>query len=88
TMAYLMSSATATATAASVTPLPPRRHPAHFMRLAAHLPRLDAIGVEYRRADGPLPWQRRPGVPGRPEDAERWRAKLAAWTANLPQIST
>jgi hexosaminidase len=34
-------------------------------RLATHLERLDAIGVEYRRADGPLPWQRRPGVPGR-----------------------
>ncbi|MFI6991046.1 beta-N-acetylhexosaminidase [Nonomuraea wenchangensis] len=57
-------------------------------RLAAHLPRLDAIGVEYRRAEGPAPWQRRPGVPGRPEDAEGWRAKLASWTANLPQIST
>ncbi|MGI5289177.1 beta-N-acetylhexosaminidase [Nonomuraea polychroma] len=52
-------------------------------RLAAHLPRLEAIGVEYRRAAGPLPWQRRPGVPGRPEDPERWQAKLDAWTSNL-----
>ncbi|MGP3919104.1 beta-N-acetylhexosaminidase [Nonomuraea sp. 10N515B] len=52
-------------------------------RLAAHLPRLEAAGVEYRRAEGPLPWQRRPGVPGRPEDPERWRAKLDAWTSNL-----
>jgi hexosaminidase len=34
-------------------------------RLATHLTRLDAIGVEYRHADGPLPWQKRPGVPGR-----------------------
>ncbi|WP_199434597.1 beta-N-acetylhexosaminidase [Qaidamihabitans albus] len=31
-----------------------------------HLPRLDALGVEYRPLDGPLPWQTRPGVQGRP----------------------
>lgn len=36
-------------------------------RLAAHhLPRLDALGVEYRPLTGPHPWQTRPGVPGRP----------------------
>ncbi|MFJ9458907.1 beta-N-acetylhexosaminidase [Kitasatospora sp. NPDC101447] len=35
-------------------------------RLATHLKALDALGVEYRPADGPLPWQRRPGVAGRP----------------------
>ncbi|MBR7838616.1 family 20 glycosylhydrolase, partial [Actinospica durhamensis] len=35
-------------------------------RMATHLTRLDALGVEYRPADGPLPWQRRPGVRGRP----------------------
>jgi hexosaminidase len=35
-------------------------------RLATHhLPRLDALGVEYRPLDGPHPWQTRPGVPGR-----------------------
>ena len=34
-------------------------------RLTTHLARLDAIGVEYRHAEGPLPWQKRPGVPGR-----------------------
>lgn len=28
-----------------------------------HLPRLDALGVEYRPLDGPLPWQTRPDVP-------------------------
>lgn len=28
-------------------------------RLTAHLGRLDALGVEYRPADGPHPWQRR-----------------------------
>ncbi|MET0132837.1 MAG: family 20 glycosylhydrolase, partial [Kibdelosporangium sp.] len=30
-----------------------------------HLPRLDAMGVEYRPLAGPHPWQTRPGVPGR-----------------------
>jgi hexosaminidase len=36
-------------------------------RLATqHLPRLDALGVEYRPLTGPRPWQTRPGVPGRP----------------------
>lgn len=29
------------------------------VRLAAHLARLDALGVEYRPAEGPRPWQRR-----------------------------
>ncbi|MGW4843278.1 beta-N-acetylhexosaminidase [Nocardia brasiliensis] len=29
-----------------------------------HLPRLDALGVEYRPLDGPHPWQTRPDVPG------------------------
>jgi hexosaminidase len=32
----------------------------------AHLPRLEAAGVEYRPLDGPHPWQRRPSVPGWP----------------------
>lgn len=41
-------------------------------RLEVHLRRLDEFGVEYRRSDGPRPWERRPGIPGRPEsDAER-----------------
>ncbi|MBB4909999.1 beta-N-acetylhexosaminidase [Actinophytocola algeriensis] len=34
--------------------------------IAHHLPRLDALGVEYRPLAGPHPWQTRPGVPGRP----------------------
>jgi hexosaminidase len=34
----------------------------------AHLPRLDAAGVEYRPLAGPHPWQTRPGVPGHPRD--------------------
>jgi hexosaminidase len=33
-----------------------------------HLPRLDALGVEYRPLAGPHPWQTRPGVPGRPRE--------------------
>ncbi|GAB2885260.1 beta-N-acetylhexosaminidase [Streptomyces mayteni] len=33
---------------------------------SAHHARLDALGVEYRPPSGPRPWQRRPGVPGRP----------------------
>ncbi|MFF4343355.1 beta-N-acetylhexosaminidase [Kitasatospora sp. NPDC001540] len=37
-------------------------------RMAAHYPRLDALGIEYRRPEGPRPWQRRPGVVGRPLD--------------------
>ncbi|GGO97481.1 beta-N-acetylhexosaminidase [Wenjunlia tyrosinilytica] len=35
-------------------------------RMDAHYRRLDALGVEYRPPGGPLPWQRRPGVLGRP----------------------
>ncbi|MFP3962773.1 beta-N-acetylhexosaminidase [Actinomadura fulvescens] len=31
---------------------------------AAHYARLDAMGVDYRRPDGPRPWQSRPGIPG------------------------
>ncbi|WP_269857690.1 beta-N-acetylhexosaminidase [Streptomyces sp. RPT161] len=36
------------------------------VRMAAHYRRLDALGVEYRPPAGPHPWQRRPGVIGRP----------------------
>jgi hexosaminidase len=35
-------------------------------RMRTHYARLDALGVEYRPPSGPLPWQRRPGVIGRP----------------------
>jgi hexosaminidase len=53
-----------------------------LVRLSAHLERLDAIGVEYRREQGPLPWQTRPGVPGRPENLDNWLARRAAETSN------
>ncbi|MFI6334878.1 beta-N-acetylhexosaminidase [Streptomyces sp. NPDC050535] len=35
-------------------------------RMTVHYGRLDALGVAYRPPGGPLPWQRRPGVLGRP----------------------
>lgn len=56
-------------------------------RLEGHLARLDAVGVEYRPGDGPRPWQRRPGVPGRPttrEERERHMAGLVAGIAAPP----
>ncbi|MET9959111.1 beta-N-acetylhexosaminidase [Streptomyces sp. NPDC006326] len=48
-------------------PEPASRDYAGFeTRMAGHYRRLDALGVEYRPPGGPLPWQRRPGVLGRP----------------------
>lgn len=35
-------------------------------RMVRHYERLDALGVSYRPPAGPRPWQRRPGVLGRP----------------------
>ncbi|MET9954913.1 beta-N-acetylhexosaminidase [Streptomyces sp. NPDC006339] len=50
-------------------PAPEARDLAGFeRRMAVHYRRLDALGVAYRPPSGPLPWQRRPGVPGRPVD--------------------
>ncbi|WP_171171037.1 beta-N-acetylhexosaminidase [Streptomyces sp. I05A-00742] len=40
---------------------------AHFeQRMTRHYARLDALGVGYRPPSGPRPWQRRPGLLGRP----------------------
>ncbi|MEU8650465.1 beta-N-acetylhexosaminidase [Streptomyces sp. NPDC048737] len=48
-------------------PAPERRDFADFeRRMAAHYERLDALGVAYRPPGGPKPWQKRPGVLGRP----------------------
>jgi hexosaminidase len=44
----------------------PRDHGGFRARLSVHERRLDALGVEYRRASGPLPWQTRPDAPGHP----------------------
>ncbi|MFE7657300.1 beta-N-acetylhexosaminidase [Streptomyces bottropensis] len=48
-------------------PAPAERDFADFeRRMTAHYRRLDALGVGYRPPSGPRPWQRRPGVLGRP----------------------
>ncbi|MEU0337071.1 beta-N-acetylhexosaminidase [Streptomyces sp. NPDC006193] len=48
-------------------PAPAERDFADFeRRMTAHYRRLDALGVGYRPPTGPRPWQRRPGVLGRP----------------------
>jgi hexosaminidase len=48
-------------------PAPAERDFAGFeRRMGAHYERLDALGVGYRPPTGPRPWQRRPGVLGRP----------------------
>ncbi|MDT0450541.1 beta-N-acetylhexosaminidase [Streptomyces hesseae] len=48
-------------------PAPAARDYAAFeRRMAVHYARLDALGVDYRPPGGPHPWQRRPGVLGRP----------------------
>ncbi|MCX3063517.1 beta-N-acetylhexosaminidase [Streptomyces beihaiensis] len=53
----------------STLPEPAARDYAGFeRRMAAHYRRLDALGVDYRPPGGPLPWQRRPGVIGRPKE--------------------
>ncbi|MGW1073176.1 beta-N-acetylhexosaminidase [Streptomyces sp. NPDC002537] len=43
-----------------------RDHAAFERRMTAHYARLDALGVDYRPPTGPRPWQRRPGILGRP----------------------
>ncbi|MFF8383143.1 beta-N-acetylhexosaminidase [Streptomyces kanasensis] len=43
-----------------------RDFPDFARRMATHYRRLDALGVAYRPPGGPAPWQRRPGVLGRP----------------------
>ncbi|MFD5567117.1 beta-N-acetylhexosaminidase [Streptomyces cadmiisoli] len=53
----------------SALPAPAERDFGDFeRRMAAHYLRLDALGVAYRPPAGPRPWQRRPGVLGRPID--------------------
>lgn len=51
----------------SAPPGPGGRDHADFLRrMTAHYARLDALGVDYRPPGGPRPWQRRPGLLGRP----------------------
>ncbi|MFV0373023.1 beta-N-acetylhexosaminidase [Microbacterium sp.] len=62
----------------------PERDAADFAaRLQTHLARLDAAGIEYRPADGPLPWQRRPGIPGRPQTRGEREVEMARLTENI-----
>ncbi|WPB92896.1 beta-N-acetylhexosaminidase [Streptomyces malaysiensis] len=49
-------------------PSPERDFGAFQGRMEAHYARLDALGVSYRPPAGPLPWQRRPGLLGRPRE--------------------
>ncbi|MBC6446028.1 beta-N-acetylhexosaminidase [Actinokineospora xionganensis] len=52
-------------------------------RLEEHLHRLDALGVEYRRRTGPMPWQTRPGIPGKPSERAEWAAFIDGLVANI-----
>jgi hexosaminidase len=56
-------------------------------RLAAHYPRLDALGVNYRPPTGPRPWDARPDAPGRPRERADREAELAAMTAGVDPMS-
>ena len=62
---------------------PSRDGAAFAERLAHHLERLEALGVEYRRPEGPRPWERRPGVRGRPVTMEEYLAEVEADTRNI-----
>jgi hexosaminidase len=55
-----------TAFAETVWSAPARDYADFEKRLAVHEHRLNALGVEYRHATGPLPWQSRPDAPGWP----------------------
>ncbi|MET9350411.1 beta-N-acetylhexosaminidase [Streptomyces termitum] len=51
----------------SALPAPDARDTEGFLRrMETHYRRLDALGVAYRPPTGPKPWQRRPGLLGRP----------------------
>lgn len=52
-------------------------------RLDSHLRRLVERGVEFRRADGPLPWQERPGVSGRVQDQAERQQEIDLLTATI-----
>ncbi|MFF1460258.1 beta-N-acetylhexosaminidase [Streptomyces sp. NPDC058330] len=54
-----------------------------LVRLRTHLARLDALGVEYRREDGPRPWQTRPGIPGKPATRADWAELIDGLVASI-----
>ncbi|WP_305786709.1 beta-N-acetylhexosaminidase [Symbioplanes lichenis] len=57
--------------------------PDFHRRLADHLPRLDALGVNYRPLSGPRPSDARPDAPGNPRTHADREAELAEMTAPL-----
>ncbi|GAA4992209.1 beta-N-acetylhexosaminidase [Yinghuangia aomiensis] len=61
------------------------RDTAEFLaRLARdHVPRLDALGIEYRPLAGPHPWQTRPDTPGHPRERADRDAELLVMTRRL-----
>ncbi|MGV9772187.1 beta-N-acetylhexosaminidase [Streptosporangium sp. NPDC003464] len=52
-------------------------YPDFARRLETHTARLDALGVEYRPAAGPHPWQSRPDAPGWPISRAQREAMIA-----------
>ncbi|WP_262928322.1 beta-N-acetylhexosaminidase [Streptomyces xanthii] len=64
-----------------------RRYEEFRPRLEHHLARLDAVGVEYRAATGPRPWQTRPGVPGRPSSEADREAFIEQLVAGIKEPS-
>jgi hexosaminidase len=60
-----------------------RDFPDFRTRLAPHLARLDALGVNYRPPTGPRPWDARPDAPGNPRTLPDRLAELAEMTAPL-----
>jgi hexosaminidase len=62
---------------------PARDLPSFRARLEAHLPRLDALGVNYRPSTGPRPWDARPDAPGNPRTLKDRLTELHEMTADL-----
>ncbi|MFI9842178.1 beta-N-acetylhexosaminidase [Nonomuraea sp. NPDC051941] len=62
------------------TPARLRDLPGFRERMETHLLRLEAMGIEFRRSQGPKPWQQRPGIAGRPRTEEERDAHIARIT--------
>ena len=55
------------------------------VRLEQHLPRLEALGVNYRPLSGPGPWNTRPDAPGKPRSMQHRVEKQPRFIADLLQ---